>query len=97
MKVYLLNCAGCHGDPSGPSQFGAGFYPPVPQFPTNPPTKTDYQMFYIVKNGVRYTGMPSWEGVASERDMWLAVTFLSRLKSLPPEVQAKWHPKGKPM
>jgi thiosulfate dehydrogenase len=95
MKVYLSNCAGCHGDPSGPSQFGLGFYPPVPQFPLNPPMKPDYQMFYIVKNGVKYSGMPSWEGVASEKDMWLAVTFLSHLRSLPPEIQVKWNPKQK--
>jgi thiosulfate dehydrogenase len=93
MKVYLSNCAGCYRDPSGPSQFGACFYPPVPQFASTPPAKPDWQMFWIVKNGVRYSGMPSWEGVIGEKEMWQAVTFLNHLRSLPSQVQEKWQKK----
>jgi len=99
LTVFRDACAGCHGDPNGESDFGAAFYPPVPQFATHPPVLPDWQLFFIVKNGVRYTGMPAWDGqwrhdkTVSDDRMWKAVTFLSRLKSLPPAVDAEWHKK----
>jgi hypothetical protein len=55
-----------------------------------PPEMPDWQMFWIVKHGIRYSGMGAWEGEASEEKMWQMVTFLSQLRQLPPEVQAEW-------
>jgi mono/diheme cytochrome c family protein len=99
MKVFRDACAGCHGDPNGASDFGAAFYPPVPQFASNPPRLPDWQLFWIIKNGVRYSGMSAWDGqwhndkVVSDDRIWRAATFLSRLDSLPPAVNAEWHKK----
>lgn len=91
LKIYRDNCAGCHGDAGKPSPWGTtAFYPRVPQFDSAPPLKPDWQMFWIVKRGVRYTGMGAWEGLMSEEDTWKVVSFLSRLKNLPPEVEGEW-------
>jgi len=99
LKVFREACSGCHGDPNGPSDFGAGFYPRVPQFAADPPRLPDWQLFWIVKNGVRYSGMAAWDRqwhndtATSDDRMWKAVTFLSRLDSLPPAVNEEWHKK----
>jgi mono/diheme cytochrome c family protein len=99
MKVFKDACAGCHGDPSATSDYGASFYPRVPQFAVAPPRKPDWQLFWIVKNGVRYSGMSAWDGqwhndkAVSDDHIWKVVTFLSRLDSLPPAVSAEWHKK----
>jgi len=91
LKIYRDNCSGCHGDAGKPSHWGTtAFYPRVPQFDSVLPLKPDWQMFWIVKRGVRYTGMGAWEGEMSEENIWKVVSFLSRLKNLPPDVEAEW-------
>lgn len=61
MKAYRDNCAGCHGTAARPSQWGSeDFYPRVPQFAVAPPRKPEWQLFWIVKHGVRNSGMGAW-------------------------------------
>jgi mono/diheme cytochrome c family protein len=99
MKIFRDACAGCHGDPNGNSDYGASFYPPVPQFAVTPPRLPDFQLFWIVKNGIRYSGMSGWDRqwqndeTVSDDKIWKVVTFVSRIKSLPPTVDAEWHKK----
>lgn len=96
MKTFRNACAGCHGDPASASDYGASFYPNVPQFSVNPPRKPDWQLYWIIKNGVRFSGMSAWDGqwgARSEEQIWKAALFLSRLDSLPPAVDAEWHKK----
>jgi mono/diheme cytochrome c family protein len=94
MKIYKDGCAGCHGGATEASEYGASFCPRVPQFGTHPPRKPDWELFWIVKNGVRYSGMSAWDGQwgkdVSDDKMWRVVTFLSRLESLPPAVDLEW-------
>ena len=95
MKVYRDNCAGCHGGPSRPSEWGSkDFYPRVPQFARLAPRKPDWQLYWIVTHGVRYSGMAAWDGLVSDSTIWQVVTFLSRLESLPPSVDAAWRSVG---
>ena len=93
LKIYRNNCSGCHGDSGKPSHWGtSAFYPRVPQFHAEPPNKPDWQMFWIVKHGVRYTGMGAWEGEMSDENIWKVVAFLTHLKDLPPDVQKESQP-----
>jgi len=95
VKVYRDNCAGCHGGPSRPSEWGsADFYPRVPQFARTPPRKPEWQLYWIVTRGVRYSGMAAWGGQVADSTIWQVVTFLSRLDSLPPAVDAQWRKTG---
>ena len=94
MKVYRDDCAGCHGDYGRRSSWGTeDFYPRVPQFALEPPHKPDWQLYWIVKHGVRYSGMGAWDGQVPDSTVWQVVTFLSRLDSLPPSVEAEWKKK----
>lgn len=91
MRLYRDNCAGCHGEGGKPSTWGShAFYPRVPQFDAEPPSLPDWQLFWIVTHGVRYSGMGAWDRLLPADDRWKIVTFLSRLRSLPPDVRADW-------
>jgi len=105
VKLFKGDCAGCHGDPNNAAKYEAenSLYPSPPVFALHPPRKPDYQLFWIIKGGVRYSGMFVWDGQfgkdASGRDIsdekiWTAVTFLTHLDSLPPAVAAEWRKKG---
>jgi len=91
MKVFKVNCAGCHGEPGRPSQWGTqGFYSRVPQFFELSPPLSAPQMFVAIKHGIRYSGMGAWSGLMPDQDIWRVATFLEHIGSLPPEVQANW-------
>jgi mono/diheme cytochrome c family protein len=91
MKLYTMNCAGCHGTLDGkPNTFGASFYPPAPNLILDPLDDPEWRIFYVVRTGVRYTGMPSWSKTLSEQEMWKATAFLARIEKLPPAVQDYW-------
>ena len=90
LRIFRNNCAGCHGDGYQASAWGKEFYPPVPQFGRIKPSKPDWQLFWIVKRGLRYTAMGGWDGQLPDERLWRVVTFLSRLDSLPPAVDSVW-------
>jgi mono/diheme cytochrome c family protein len=52
------------------------FYPSVPQLLTHTPDDPDGNIFYTIKYGVRYTGMPGWSGVLSDDEIWKTIVFL---------------------
>jgi mono/diheme cytochrome c family protein len=84
-RLYGASCAGCHGDPVNmATRFGDAFNPPVPQFWMDAPDMPDYQNFYIIKHGVRWTGMPAWGKEYSDNQIWQLATFLAHLDKLPP-------------
>ena len=74
------HCASCHSnDGSGDALMGRNMYPPAPDMRL-PETQqmTDGELFYIIQNGVRLTGMPAWGSVGSahdEEDSWKLVLF----------------------
>lgn len=105
VKLFKGDCAGCHGTPNSAQENEKDevLYPNPPQFALHPPTKPDYQLFWIVSGGVRYSGMFAFGGQfapdangndTSDQKIWTAVTFITHLNSLPPSVDAEWHKKS---
>lgn len=88
MKFYRGQCAGCHGAPG--HEHVVGLYPEPPKFASHPPGLPDWQLYWIVKSGVRYSGMFAWDGQVADEKIWTVVTFLSHLDSLPPAIAAEW-------
>ena len=84
---YEDHCAACHG-PDGRAQtaMASAFYPKVPDL-TQPVVQhlTDGELFYIIQNGVRWTGMPAWRVQHSQEDSWRLVTFVRKLPTLTKE------------
>ena len=95
LKIYTMNCAGCHGQGDRkPVPFGESFYRPAPNLILHPPDDPEWHVFYVIHNGVRYTGMPAWDKTLSEPDMWKVTAFLTRIDKLPPAVQEYWKKTG---
>ncbi|HEX6803756.1 MAG TPA: cytochrome c [Terriglobales bacterium] len=91
MKIYTMNCAVCHGTMDmKPSVLEHSLYPPPPQLLLDPLDDPEWHIYYAIRTGVRYTGMPSWSKALSEPDMWKVTAFLSRIDKLPPAALQYW-------
>jgi mono/diheme cytochrome c family protein len=91
MKIYVMNCAECHGGlDRKPVQLGQALYPPAPNLILDPPDDPEWHVFYTIRTGIRYTGMPAWDKGLSASDMWKLTAFLTRMNKLPPAVQDYW-------
>lgn len=80
---FQSGCAHCHGAPGVPiSPIARSMLPSPPNLSTSMREWRDRELFWIVKNGIKYTGMPAW--VADQRDdeIWAVVAFLRRLPAL---------------
>src|SRR5689334_15412438 len=90
-KIYTMNCSGCHGTMDyKPSPLEHSMYPPPPQLVLDPLDDPEWHIYYAVRTGVRYTGMPAWNKAMSDQDMWKVTAFLSRIEKLPLPVQDYW-------
>jgi mono/diheme cytochrome c family protein len=83
-KIYADNCAGCHGDTTGPSQWGSkGFYPRVPQFYQGAMIDSPEEAFVAIHDGIRYSGMGAWRGQLSDSDIWKVSNFVGGIHPMP--------------
>jgi mono/diheme cytochrome c family protein len=81
---YLDHCAVCHGrHAKGHTEMGANMYPKVPDL-TSPQVqgRSDGALFYIIQNGIRWTGMPAWKKEHSPEDTWKLVAFIRKAPTL---------------
>ncbi len=87
MAHYADHCAVCHANNgSGETMMGSGMYPKPPDL-RQPETqsKTDGELFGIIENGIRLSGMPAFGGHGSaEAESWNLVLFLRHLPTLTP-------------
>jgi mono/diheme cytochrome c family protein len=57
---------------------------------------TDSQLFWLIKHGIRNTGMPAWGSMLSDEEIWQIVSLLKNSQDLPPSVESEWsEPKNK--
>jgi len=79
------HCASCHAnDGSGDILMGKHMYPPSPDL-RRPATQnlSDGELFFIIQNGIRLTGMPSWGGSEHDaEDSWKLVRFIRHLPAV---------------
>lgn len=84
---FADHCASCHAnDGSGRTEMGQNLYPKAPDMRL-PATQNmaDGELYWIIENGVRLTGMPAWgPGGGNDTDTWKLVHFIRRLKDLGP-------------
>jgi mono/diheme cytochrome c family protein len=85
---FADHCASCHAnDGSGNTDLGRGLFPRAPDMRlAQTQDKTDGELYWIIENGIRLTGMPAWgPGGSDDADTWKLVHFIRRLKELTPE------------
>ena len=86
---FADHCASCHANNgSGDAEMGRGLYPRAPDMRL-PATQrlSDAQLFYIIENGIRLTGMPGWSTGTpdGEQQTWHLVHFIRHLPQITPK------------
>lgn len=80
---YEGGCLPCHGGPGS-------WQPRIPQQMTpHPPSLPEQirhwkpeELFYVVKHGIKFTGMPAWPALERDDEVWAVVAFLRALPDL---------------
>jgi len=86
---FAAHCAVCHGAPGVPKgDIGQGLSPQPPNLAHSSERYTSSELFWIIKHGIRMTGMPAW-GDHSDDELWATVAFLRKLPEMTPEDYAK--------
>jgi mono/diheme cytochrome c family protein len=80
-EVFLGSCAQCHGaDARGDSDLGRNMTPPAMDLTSaHVQHWSDAELFWIIQNGVRLTGMPAWKSSISDNDTWKLARFIHNL------------------
>ena len=93
------HCAVCHAnDGSGDTEMGSHMYPRAPDMREKRTRQlTDGEIFFIIENGIRLSGMPGWHMPGQEEDSWKLVRFIRHMPQLSSEElneMEKMNPKG---
>ncbi len=96
---FADHCATCHAnDGRGSTEIGQGLFPKPPDLRAPETQKlSDGELFWIIENGVRFTGMPAFSSHGEQDDSWELVLFIRHLPQLTPEERMemeRYNPKG---
>jgi mono/diheme cytochrome c family protein len=85
LSLYRTHCVQCHGAPGiAPEPFALGLTPLPTPLARSGRDRSPAQLYWVVKHGIKMTGMPAWEFRMAEDDLWAVVAFLKRLPLLSP-------------
>jgi cytochrome c553 len=80
---YETACRPCHGSPAQPRpRIAAAMQPPPPDLPPVIARRDPEELFYIVKHGIKFTGMPAWPTQHRDDEVHAMVAFLLALPAL---------------
>src|SRR5712692_10115329 len=86
---FAAHCAVCHGAPGVPKgDIAHGLNPQPPDLAQVSTRYTPSELYWILKHGIKMTGMPSWADHADE-ELWATVAFLRKLPGMTQEDYAK--------
>jgi mono/diheme cytochrome c family protein len=79
-----IGCVSCHGAPGvNWAKFSEGLHPDPPDLKELVNDRTPPELFWVVKNGINMTGMPSFAlAGAKDQDLWSIVAFLKQLPNI---------------
>jgi mono/diheme cytochrome c family protein len=85
LSLYRAHCVQCHGAPGiAPEPFALGLTPLPTPLARSGKDRSPAQLFWVLKRGIKMTGMPAWEFRMSDDDLWSVVAFLKELPRLSP-------------
>jgi mono/diheme cytochrome c family protein len=83
--LYAEMCSGCHLAPGMErTEISRGLYPRAPELRRGVDL-TPVEEFWVVKHGIKMTGMPAWGVTHSDKLLWDIVAFLQKLPELTPD------------
>jgi len=75
-------CVSCHSAPGVQSgELAKGMYPQPPVLTDSAKQYSPGELFWIIQNGIKMSGMPSWPGL-SDDDLWNVISFLQKLPAM---------------
>ena len=84
--LYGETCVHCHGAPGvDPADWSGGMNPEPPWLPDIAGALTPAEVFWVVQNGIRMTGMPSFGKVLDADKTWAVVAFVKQLPGMSEE------------
>jgi mono/diheme cytochrome c family protein len=84
--IYRETCVYCHGAPKqDPGDIGMGLNPKAPYLPETVGRWNSAQLFWIIKNGVKMTGMASYGASRNDDEIWTLVAFIQTLPKMTPQ------------
>jgi len=87
-RLYERYCVQCHGAPGRAPETAALSMQPVPGPLSAAAHKWQLrELYWIVSNGIKMTGMPAWQAHLTEQERWEVVAYLRLMPQQPPEVQ----------
>lgn len=82
-RSYREMCVVCHGRPGGErSPLAKGLNPQAPDFSRPDHDMLAAELFWVIKNGIRMTGMPAWGRTHSDEELWDLVAFVKTLPNI---------------
>jgi mono/diheme cytochrome c family protein len=89
VEHFAAHCAVCHGAPGVPKgDIAHGLYPQPSDLAHASSHYTPAELFWIVKHGIKMTGMPAWSD-HSDEELWATVAFIKKLPGMTPEEYGK--------
>lgn len=89
--LYDSRCVGCHGAAAVPRQrWVSGLEPQPPYLLDAADRWKPRELFWIVKNGIKMTAMPSWRESMSDPQIWDIVAYLEATRKMPPQNYLRW-------
>jgi mono/diheme cytochrome c family protein len=86
---FAAHCAVCHGAPGVPKgDLARGLNPSAPNLGKAVPLHSPAELFWILKHGIKMTGMPAWSD-HSDEELWATVAFLQKLPGMSEEDYGK--------
>lgn len=93
-RVYsTIGCVNCHGGPPNANwaKWSEGLKPVPADLKVMAKDRTASQLFWAIKNGIKFTGMPSFGlAGASDQDIWSIVAFIKKLPSVSDQDYKTW-------
>lgn len=82
-RSYREMCVVCHGRPGGErSPLARGLNPEAPDLSRPDHDMSAAELFWVMKNGIRMTGMPAWGQTHSDEELWDLVAFVKTLPTM---------------
>ena len=90
---YAAMCVGCHLAPGvAPTELSQGLYPAPPALAEATRDGDPAATFWVIKHGLKSTGMPAWGRFMEDHYIWSLVAFVEQLPSLTPWNTRRWWP-----
>jgi mono/diheme cytochrome c family protein len=86
LALYRQHCVQCHGAPGvAPEPFALGMTPAPANLVYTAREWPPAEVFWVVKEGIKMTGMPAWKYRMADEDIWAIVSFMRELTRLSPD------------